>query len=64
MFVDLGGVDGLIHITDLSWGRVAHPEEVVHLDEKISVVILNFDDEKKRINFGSETVDSSSLGCT
>src|SRR5574344_1006251 len=52
VFVDLGGVDGLIHITDLSWGRVAHPEEVVHLDEKISVVILNFDDEKKRIALG------------
>jgi small subunit ribosomal protein S1 len=52
VFVDLGGVDGLIHITDLSWGRIQHPEEVVHLDEKINVVILDFDDEKKRIAFG------------
>jgi small subunit ribosomal protein S1 len=52
VFVDLGGVDGLIHITDLSWGRVAHPEEVVQLDEKISVVILEFDNEKRRIALG------------
>lgn len=52
VFVDLGGVDGLIHITDLSWGRVSHPEEVVKLDEKINVVILDFDDEKKRIALG------------
>lgn len=52
VFVDLGGVDGLIHITDLSWGRVSHPEEVVTLDEKINVVILDFDDEKKRIALG------------
>ncbi len=52
VFVDLGGVDGLIHITDLSWGRVSHPEEIVHLDEKINVVILDFDDEKKRIALG------------
>ncbi len=51
-FVDLGGVDGLIHITDLSWGRVAHPSEVVALDEKINVVILDFDEEKKRIALG------------
>ncbi len=51
-FVDLGGVDGLIHITDLSWGRVAHPEEVVSLDQKINVVILDFDNEKKRIALG------------
>ena len=48
VFVDLGGVDGLIHITDLSWGRVTHPDEIVKLDEKINVVILDFDDEKKR----------------
>ena len=48
VFVDLGGVDGLIHITDLSWGRINHPEEVVALDQKISVVILDFDDTKKR----------------
>ena len=52
VFVDLGGVDGLIHITDLSWGRVSHPEEVVKLDESINVVILEFDKEKKRIQLG------------
>ena len=52
VFVDLGGVDGLIHITDLSWGRVNHPEEVVSLDQKINVVILNFDETKKRIALG------------
>ncbi|MDO4190269.1 MAG: 30S ribosomal protein S1 [Bacteroidales bacterium] len=52
VFVDLGGVDGLIHITDLSWGRVNHPEELVHLDEKINVVITDFDEEKKRIALG------------
>ena len=52
VFVDLGGVDGLIHITDLSWGRVSHPEEIVKLDEKINVVILDFDDEKRRIALG------------
>ncbi len=52
VFIDLGGVDGLIHITDLSWGRVSHPEEVVALDQKLNVVILDFDDEKKRIALG------------
>ena len=52
VFVDLGGVDGLIHITDLSWGRINHPEEVVSLDQKINVVILDFDDVKKRIALG------------
>jgi Ribosomal protein S1 len=52
VFIDLGGVDGLIHITDLSWGRISHPEEVVNLDEKINVVILDFDDTKKRIALG------------
>ena len=52
VFVDLGGVDGLIHITDLSWGRVNHPEEIVALDQKIQVVILDFDDAKKRIALG------------
>ncbi len=52
VFIDLGGVDGLIHITDLSWGRVSHPEEIVKLDQKINVVILDFDDEKKRIALG------------
>ncbi len=52
VFIDLGGVDGLIHITDLSWGRVSDPKEVVQLDQKINVVILDFDDEKKRIALG------------
>ncbi len=52
VFIDLGGVDGLIHITDLSWGRVTHPEEVVELDQKLNVVILDFDDDKKRIALG------------
>jgi small subunit ribosomal protein S1 len=52
VFIDLGGVDGLIHITDLSWGRINHPEEVVTLDEKIQVVILDFDETKKRIALG------------
>ncbi len=52
VFIDLGGVDGLIHITDLSWGRVNHPEEIVQLDQKLNVVILDFDDAKKRIALG------------
>lgn len=52
VFIDLGGVDGLIHITDLSWGRINHPEEIVQLDEKIKVVILDFDDDKRRIALG------------
>ena len=52
VFIDLGGVDGLIHITDLSWGRVSDPHEVVELDQKLNVVILDFDDEKKRIALG------------
>ena len=52
VFIDLGGVDGLIHITDLSWGRVSDPHEVVSLDQKLNVVILDFDDEKKRIALG------------
>ena len=52
VFIDLGGVDGLIHITDLSWGRVNHPEEIVHLDQKLKVVILDFDEAKKRIALG------------
>ena len=52
VFIDLGGVDGLIHITDLSWGRVNHPEEVVALDQKLQVVILDFDEAKKRIALG------------
>ena len=52
VFIDLGGVDGLIHITDLSWGRVNHPEEIVSLDQKLKVVILDFDENKKRIALG------------
>ncbi len=52
VFIDLGGVDGLIHITDLSWGRVNHPEEIVELEQKLNVVILDFDDQKKRIALG------------
>ena len=52
VFIDLGGVDGLIHITDLSWGRVNHPEEIVQLDQKLKVVILDFDEAKKRIALG------------
>jgi small subunit ribosomal protein S1 len=52
VFIDLGGVDGLIHITDLSWGRVNHPVEIVQLDQKLNVVILDFDDDKKRIALG------------
>ena len=52
VFIDLGGVDGLIHITDLSWGRVSHPEEIVKLDQELDVVILDFDDERKRIALG------------
>ena len=58
VFVDLGGVDGLIHITDLSWGRINHPEEIVELDQKINVVILDFDDEKKRIALGLKQLTS------
>ena len=52
VFIDLGGVDGLIHITDLSWGRINHPEEIVKLDQKLNVVILDFDNDKKRIALG------------
>jgi small subunit ribosomal protein S1 len=52
VFIDLGGVDGLLHITDLSWGRVEHPEEILKLDQKINVVVLDFDDDKKRIALG------------
>ena len=52
VFIDLGGVDGLIHITDLSWGRVNRPEEIVHMDEKLKVVIIDFDEQKKRIALG------------
>ncbi len=50
VFIDLGGVDGLLHITDISWGRINHPEEVLQLDQKVNVVVLDFDDNKKRIS--------------
>lgn len=52
VFIDLGGVDGLLHITDISWGRINHPEEVLDLDQKVNIVVLEFDDEKKRISLG------------
>jgi small subunit ribosomal protein S1 len=52
VFIDLGGVDGLLHITDISWGRINHPEEVLNLDQKVNVVVLDFDDDKKRISLG------------
>ena len=52
VFIDLGGVDGLLHITDISWTRISHPEEVLSLDQKVNVVVLDFDDEKKRISLG------------
>ena len=58
VFVDLGGVDGLVHITDMSWGRVGHPEELVDLDQKINVVILDFDDDKRRIALGMKQLTS------
>jgi len=58
VFIDLGGVDGLIHITDLSWGRINHPEEVVELDQTINVVILDFDDDKKRIALGVKQLEA------
>lgn len=52
VFIDLGGVDGLLHITDISWGRISHPEEMLKLDQKVNVVVLDFDDDKKRISLG------------
>jgi small subunit ribosomal protein S1 len=52
VFIDLGGVDGLLHITDISWGRINHPQEVLELDQKVNVVVLDFDEEKKRISLG------------
>ncbi|MAU37262.1 MAG: 30S ribosomal protein S1 [Flavobacteriales bacterium] len=58
VFVDLGGIDGLIHITDLSWGRISHPEEIVSLDETINVVILEFDEAKSRIQLGLKQLGS------
>lgn len=58
VFVDLGGVDGLLHITDISWGRINHPSEVLELDQKIQVVVIDFDDEKKRISLGMKQLTS------
>lgn len=58
VFVDLGGLDGLLHITDISWGRINHPEEVLELDQKINVVVLDFDDDKKRISLGMKQLTS------
>jgi small subunit ribosomal protein S1 len=58
VFVDLGGIDGLLHITDISWGRINHPEEVLKLDEKVQVVILDYDDNKKRISLGLKQLTS------
>ncbi len=58
VFIDLGGVDGLLHITDISWGRINHPEEVLQLEQKINVVVLDFDDEKKRISLGLKQLNA------
>ncbi|MES2730343.1 MAG: 30S ribosomal protein S1 [Bacteroidota bacterium] len=58
VFIDLGGVDGLLHITDISWGRISHPSEVLQLDQKVNVVVLDFDDEKKRISLGMKQLTS------
>ncbi|MGL4630499.1 MAG: 30S ribosomal protein S1 [Leadbetterella sp.] len=58
VFIDLGGVDGLLHITDISWGRVNHPNEVLNLDDKINVVVLDFDDDKKRISLGMKQLEA------
>jgi small subunit ribosomal protein S1 len=58
VFIDLGGVDGLLHITDISWGRINHPQEVLQLDQKVNVVVLDFDDEKKRISLGMKQLSA------
>lgn len=58
VFIDLGGVDGLLHITDISWGRISHPEEVLQLDQKVQVVVLDFDDDKRRISLGMKQLTS------
>ncbi len=62
-FMDLGGLDGLLYITDISWGRISHPTEVLKLDQKLKVVVLDFDDDKKRISLGLKQLDTASLGC-
>jgi small subunit ribosomal protein S1 len=58
VFIDLGGVDGLLHITDISWGRISHPQEVLSLDQKVQIVVLDFDEEKKRISLGMKQLTS------
>jgi len=58
VFIDLGGVDGLLHITDISWGRINHPEELLALDQKVQVVVLDFDDDKKRISLGMKQLSA------
>ncbi|MFC3415604.1 30S ribosomal protein S1 [Algoriphagus hitonicola] len=58
VFIDLGGVDGLLHITDISWGRINHPEEVLELDQKVQIVVLDFDEDKKRISLGMKQLTS------
>lgn len=58
VFIDLGGVDGLLHITDISWGRINHPSEVLHLDQKVNVVVLDFDEDKKRISLGMKQLQA------
>ena len=61
-FVDLGGIDGLLHITDMSWGRVAHPSELVKIGDKVTVKVLNFDPEKERISLGLKQLDAVPVG--
>ncbi|MCU0445854.1 MAG: 30S ribosomal protein S1 [Microscillaceae bacterium] len=58
VFIDLGGVDGLLHITDISWGRINHPEEMLKLDQKVNIVVLDFDEDKKRISLGMKQLTS------
>ena len=58
VFIDLGGVDGLLHITDISWGRISHPSEVLQLDQKVNVVVLDFDEDKKRISLGMKQLQA------
>ncbi len=58
VFIDLGGVDGLLHITDISWGRINHPSEVLHLDQRVNVVVLDFDEDKKRISLGMKQLQA------
>ena len=58
VFIDLGGVDGLLHITDISWGRINHPEEVLQLDQKVQIVVLDFDDDKRRISLGMKQLSA------